>query len=210
MARTFKDLTDQQKKQYEAELKRIGIDRDSVPKEVVIDAPHDHQRDAARAKMKTHKVKVRDLAHLKQLGGVPDTRYTQEKQTDTHLTYPDALPAARQRALAAMKDADSLHAAMEPHERDAVHSAMRAYVLGNSTKVPKELVILANIAHFPTEASVAAVDDLTITNTYTVTAPPDKQALVVGKLTIVKPNGQIVAEGVDLSINAQLIEVTNG
>jgi hypothetical protein len=210
MARTFKDLTDQQKKQYEAELKKIGIDRDSVAKKVVIDAPHDHMRDAARAKMKTQKVTVRDLAHLKELGGVPDTRYTQEKQTDTHLTYPQSLPAERHRALSALKDADSLHAAMEPHEHDAVNSAMRAYVLGNSTKVPKELVALANAAHFPTEAAVAAADDLTITSTYTVKAPPEKQALVVGKLTIVKPNGQIVAEGVDLSINAQLIEVTNG
>jgi hypothetical protein len=205
----YKDLTNEQKQNYEAALRKAGIDRNSVPKQVTIDSEHHHPRDAAKVNMKVQKVMLRDLQHMKDLGGVPDTRYSKEKQPDTFLSYPQALDPNRARVLTAASDADSVHAALEPHERDAINEASRAYVLGDSTKVPKELVTLANKMNFPMEASFTAADDLTITDKYVISGP-SPQKLVAGTITIVKPNGQIVAEGIDLSIDAQQIIVTEG
>jgi len=204
MSTTYNDLTDRQKKQHEEALKKAGIDRASVAKKVTTDKPHNHIQDA---KMKIHKVKIKDLAHLKELGGVPDSRYTAENQSDSHLEYPAPPSADRFRALSALRDSDSLQAAFTPEEANAVKLSMRAHTLGDSTKVAKEWVQLANAAHFPTEGAIAAADDLTITKPYVISAPPDKQKLIVGVLTIVQPEGQIISNGVDLAIEAQQIVV---
>ena len=207
MSKTYKDLTDQQRKNHEAALQRVGIDRASVAKKMVIDKPTTLHRDAARSHVKAHTITVRDVAHMKELGGVPDTRYTEEKLPDSHITYPKPLSPDRHRLLSKAGGGDSLHAVLQPEERSAIDGAVRAYVLGNSAKVPKELIALANAANFPMEASVVAADDLEIRNRYVITGPPNPYKLIAGTITIYKPLGQIVAEGVDLSIDAQHIIV---
>lgn len=206
---SYNDLTPEQKKNYEADLSQAGIDRGSVPKQVKIDSEHHHHRDAAKVGMKIHKVMLCDLQHMKDLGGVPDTRYKKEKQSDSFITYPKELKAERARVLAAANDRDSLHAAIEPQEREALNDAMRAFVLGDSTKVPKDLVQLANKMSFPMEATIGAADDLIITDKYVISGK-SPQELIAGKITIVKPNGQIVADGIDLTIKAQQIVVVGG
>jgi len=207
MSKTYKDLTDQQKKNYQAALQQVGIDPASVTKKLVVDKPMTLNRDPARSHVKAHAILVNSVAHMKELGGVPDSRYTKEKLPDSHIKYPKPLSPERQRVLAQAGDADALHAALLPDERQAIDDAVRAYVLGNSTKVPKELVELANAANFPMDASVFAADDLEIRNKYVITGPPNPYKLVAGTITIYKPLGQIVAEGVDLSIDAQYIVV---
>lgn len=207
MSKTFKDLTDQQRKNYHAVLQQVGIDPGSVTKKLVVDKPMTLHRDPSRSHVKAHTILVNSVAHMKELGGVPDTRFTKEKLPDAHIHYPKALPAARQRLLAQAGDADTLHAALQPDERQAIDDAVRAYVLGNSTKVPKELIELADAANFPMEASVFAADDLEIRDKYVITGPPNPYKLIAGTITIYKPLGQIVAQGVDLSIDAQHIIV---
>lgn len=197
----FNDLTDEQKHNYGKTLRKFGIDRGSVPKQVTIDGS------TTNVQLNVTTVTVRDLQHLKELVGVPDTRYTKEKHSDSFITYPEAMKADRARLLLKAKDADSLHATLEPEERQAIDDASRAYVLGDSRKVPKELVELSNTVNFPLELQVKAADDLRITGKYVISAPPTTQKLVHGTITIVKPDGQIVAEGVDLSIDAQHIVV---
>lgn len=207
MSKTYKDLTDQQRKNHEAALERVGINRASVTKKMVIDKPTTLHRDAARSHVKAHTITVHDVAHMKELGGVPDSRFTEEKHPDSHITYPKPLAGDRQRVLARAGVGDSLHAVLQPEEHSAIDSAVRAYVLGNSTKVPTELVALANAANFPMEASVVAADDLEVRDKMVITGPPNPYKLIAGTITIYKPLGQIVAEGVDLSIEAQHIVV---
>jgi len=207
MSKSFSDLTSQQVKNYHAALQLVGIDPASVTKKLVVDKPMTLHRDPARSHVKAHTILVNNVAHMKELGGVPDTRFTKEKLPDSHINYPKPLPPDRQRVLANAGVADALHAALKPEERAAIDDAVRAYVLGNSTKVPKELVDLANAAIFPIDASVFAADDLEIRDKYVITGPPNPYKLVAGTITIYKPLGQIVAEGVDLSIDAQHIVV---
>jgi len=207
MSKSYSDLTSQQVKNYHAALQLVGIDPASVTKKLVVDKPMILHRDPARSHVKAHAILVNSVAHMKELGGVPDTRFTKEKLPDSHINYPKPLPPDRQRVLAKAGDADALHAALKPEERAAIDDAVRAYVLGNSTKVPKELVDLANAANFPIDASVFAVEDLEIRDRYVITGPPNPYKLVAGTITIYKPLGQIVAEGVDLSIDAQHIVV---
>ncbi|HEY0554448.1 MAG TPA: hypothetical protein VGG20_09275 [Thermoanaerobaculia bacterium] len=203
---SYNDLNPDQKKNFEAELRTAGIDRTSVPKQVTIDSEHSHTRDAAKVGMKIHKVTLRDLQHMKELGGVPDSRYSKDKQSDSFVEYPGAFSADRARLLNEASDADTLHAALQPQERDAINHAIRSFVLGNSAKVAKGLVQLANALSFPMDVGIAAVEELVITDKYVITGT-GPQKLIAGKITIVKPNGQIVAEGVDLTISAQVIEV---
>jgi hypothetical protein len=199
------ELTDQQQKNHAAAMKKMGMDPASAPKTLLIDKRQELHPDAARSAVKGHKVVVRDLAQLKDLGGVPDSRYTSEGQPDSHIRYPEPLPADRKRLLAKAGDSDSLHAALTPEERQAVGDSMSAYVLGNSAKVHKEFVDLAAVANFPMEVTVYAADDLRITDKM-IFKGPTPQKLVAGTITIVKPNGQIIAE-CPLSIEAQHIVV---
>jgi hypothetical protein len=206
MSKTFGDLTEQQQKNYEQTLQKMGIKRASVLREVIIDKPLDTRRDPAHA-WKTHTIVVRDLAHMKEILGVPDTRYTTEKQPDSFISYPRDFSPVRLRILAAAKEADTLQRELTGEERTALDEAARAYVLGNSTKVPQPLVGLVNRASFPVETAVFAADDLIISDRVVIAPPPSPHVIVAGTITIIKPDGQLVGEGVDLSIQAQHIVV---
>ena len=206
---TFKDLTDQQKQNYEKSLRQVGLEPGSVPKSLVVETECQFSGDAARSHLKPHRVVVRDVAHMKELAGITNDLFTYGGSSDSHIYYPPALSPERARVLSvAARDRDALAAAMTDEERSAVGSAYHAYVTGNSDKVPDSYLSLINATSFPLEGNVFAADDVTIsTPTYFTGTQPQK--LVAGTLTIVKPNGQIIAE-CPLTIDAQFVVVKNG
>jgi hypothetical protein len=205
MSTTFKDLSDQQRKNFEESVRKVGLDPASA-KAVVIDKPCEINGDAARSHLKPHKVIVRDVAHMKELAGISDSLFASGGASDDHIPYPKPLNAERQRVLhTATKDTDTLHATLTAEERQAVNDAGRSYVLGNSAKVPEHYVPLVNAAQYPQQGNVVAAPDITIKER-TVFAGPDPQKLIAGTLTIVKPNGEIVAQ-CPLTIEAQYVVV---
>jgi hypothetical protein len=198
MAKKFADLTPEQKKAFQAQLAAFGIPESAVPASIVADGKARMHKDPDLSTVKQFKVQVKDLSHLKKLCGVPDAVFA-KTGSDAHIQYPAKLPAARAKLLTTGKK-EVTESALTAEDHQAIRSAMTAYVLGNSARVPTEHVHIANETQFPMEVSVAATQDLTVTAPYPVT-----QALVCGTITI-EGAGYLEVIG-DVSIQTQVLTV---
>jgi hypothetical protein len=203
VAKTFADLTDVQKQKFEAQLAALGLSPRDVPAKVTTDGMKGiHALDASRSSLKMQPLTVQSLADFKRLGGIPDDRYTVQGHSDAHITYPAPLPENRMRLLKAAGVRDSLHRALAADEQRTLDTAMQAFVNGDSSKVPSDLVNLVEARHFPIQAAVGGAQDLVIDKPYVI-AGPGPVALVFGTITI-KPGGYIVCQ-CEAKISAQVI-----
>lgn len=198
MATKYADLSEKEKSNFAAQLKALGIDPGSVPANVVADGSLRLHPNEALTNVQTHTAQIENLAHLKQLWGVPDAAFAEEGK-DAHINYPAPLPEDRVRLLATGRKALT-EQAIAPHEQNSVDTAMEAYVNGNSGKVPAHLVDLANTLRFPMAVRVTAAQDLTVTGEFQLS-----QAAVFGTVTI-EPGGYIAVIG-DATLTAQVITV---
>lgn len=198
MAKKFADLTDEQKQKFHAQLAAFGIPAKDIPQTITADGKARMHQDPELATVKTFTVAVKDLAHLKKLCGVPDSVFKQEG-SDAHIPYPPKLQPDRAKLLTTGRK-EVTEAALTADDHKAMRSALTAYMLGNSAKVPPEHVHICDTTQFPAKLSVVATNDLIVSGPYPVT-----QALVCGTITI-EPGGYLEVEG-DVSIQAQLITV---
>lgn len=185
MAKQFKDLTPEQQKPYYDRLKLLNIDKAQVPGTVVIgEGGAKGQKGAKPAGLYSRTMVVKDLAELKKIGGNPDEHFTSRGQSDRHITYPQPLSAERKRHHSSARgDAAALKRALSPEDRAAIREAMQAYALGNSTRVPNDLVDLANAVEFPMEVTVTAADDIVVTGRFPL-GENGPQTLDAGTITI--------------------------
>jgi hypothetical protein len=202
VAKTFNDLTDDQKKNFHAQVTALGLSPQDVAGHVVADGKPGAHPGAARSPIRTRSLTVQNLAHFKQLGGIPDERYQVKGHSDAHIAYPPPIPESRLRLLKAAGVRDSLQRALTPEEHGKVGAAVHAFVNGDSSKVPDHLVELAEAQQFPIEAAAGGAQDLTISGPFTIQGP-GPVALVFGTITI-KPGGYIVCQ-CDAKISAQVI-----
>lgn len=201
--KTFKDLTPEQRERFEARIKRHGIARDRVPKHVVAEGQFVVHADPALTSCETHTVIVKNLAEFKDIGGVPDARYTEQGFSDVFIQYPPPIPAERLRALKATRyDRAALLHAMEPDEQSQIREAMTAYSLGDSAKVSPEWVEIANATNFPMEVSVVAAENLDIRGEYLIKGPGPVD-LNFGTVTIYA--GGYIKALAPVTFNAQVI-----
>jgi len=203
MAKTFADLTDVQKQKFQAQLAALGLTPQDVAPTLTTDGLRGvHAVDASRSSIKMRPLAIQSLADFKRLGGIPDERYTVQRHSDAHIEYPAPLPANRMRLLKAAGVRDSLHRALSTDEHQTLDTAMHAFVNGNSSKVPDDLVDLVEARQFPIQAAVGGAQDLVIDKPYVISGPWPV-ALVFGTITI-KPGGYIVCQ-CEAKISAQVI-----
>ena len=198
MAKTFAELSEKEKSNFEAQLKALGIEPGSVAPHVVADGSLQLHPNEALTNVATQTVQVKNVAHLKKLWGVSDEAF-KEPGKDKHIQYPAPLEDQRVKLLSTGRK-EVTEAALSAQEHQAVSSAIEAYVNGDSKKVPAHLVELANTLSFPMAVRVMAAQNLTITGAF-----PVSQALVCGTITI-EQGGYISVVG-DATINAQVITV---
>ena len=198
MAKKFADLTPEQKEKFYSQLAAFGIPADGIPSTTLADGSLRMHRDPELTTVKTFTVEVKDLAHLKQLCGVPDSVFS-KSGSDAHIPYPEKLAADRAKLLTTGRK-EITESALTAEDSHALKAAMTAYTLGNSSKVPAEYVQIANQVEFPKKISVFATQDLTVQAPY-----PVRQALVCGTITI-EDAGYLEVIG-DVSIQAQVVTV---
>jgi len=198
VAKTFADLSEKEKSNFEAQLKVLGIDPGSVAPHIVADGSLQLHPNEALTNVPTHTVQVKNVAHLKTLWGVSDEVF-KEPGKDKHIKYPAPLADHRVKLLNTGRK-EVTESAITAQESHAVDGAIEAYVNGDSKKVPAHLVDLANTLSFPMPVRVLAAQNITIRGAF-----PVSQALVAGTITI-EPGGYISVVG-DATINAQLITV---
>jgi hypothetical protein len=195
VAKKFVDLTSEQKTQFEAKLKLFGIPLDQVTKSVETDADSIVHHDPELSTMKMFHTVVKDLSHLKQLCGVPDSAFEKDG-IDAHIQYPAALHPDRARLLSTGRQGLT-EAVMSPAEHKGVEQAMLAYTLGNSSKVPPEYVTLANSLKFPTTLAVAPIQDLVVKTPF-----PVRANLICGTITVLDKGYLQIEE--DVHVSAQV------
>lgn len=143
---------------------------------------------------------INNVAEMKALGGIPDEHYTRDGIADHHVDYPPAINHDPHQALAAAKgDTCALLEHLGPERSGHVGSALRAYLLGNSSKV-QEYEPLINAMHFPLTGAVAAGDSITVTpgNPLVITGP-GPVSLNYAVMTV-EPGAQIIVE-TELTLN---------
>jgi hypothetical protein len=161
--------------------------------------------DPARDNLGSIAVKVDNIAHYKSLGGVPDSHFDNLPSADRHITYLGA-PTINYRSLIARAQADNctLESLLGADELDNLATQMRAYMLGDSRKVPAEHVEMLNALRFPLMATYTPGENITITAQNPLIIDSSwPSSLVFGIMTI-EPGGYIQAN-VPVNITAQQI-----
>jgi hypothetical protein len=198
MAKKFADLTAQQRSNFEAELTRLGVAPANAAPAVQLSGSQ-----PVASALKEHPITIRDLAHLKEIGGVPDNRYSEAGHSDAHISYPEELPKDRVRRLTGLASKpEALRSALTSEDQSSLDEASRAFVNGLSTKVPQSAVDMINATRFPMKATVVTAQDIDITGP-TVYGANGPQVVVAGTITI-HPGGSIVCQN-NVKISAQCI-----
>ncbi|MCF8479958.1 MAG: hypothetical protein K9H25_05965 [Rhodospirillum sp.] len=205
-------LTDSQKAFLSARLEAAGGSFADI--EAKSFGPSTHQgpmivsSDPTRDNMSSKKVEVKDLAQYKAVGGPPDSHFDKSAGADRHITYLDP-PKVDYAGLKAKAKADScaLESLLGSDELDSLGTQMRAYVLGDSRKVPKEHEEMINAVKFPMTAVMAGGEDITITAQNPLILEGDAPiTLHYGTMTIEK-GGYIEANvPVTLNVTHMIIE----
>ena len=146
-------------------------------------------------------VQVRDIAHLKELGGTPDSHYTSGTYSDKAIRYPAPLSDATRQLLQSAKDKCELEFHLKGESYADIATAAQAYVHGNSEKV-KDYEPVINALHFPSQVAVFAVNDVVVqAGSPLVFAPGDPSTLSCSSLTV-EPGGQVIVQE-NVTINSQ-------
>jgi hypothetical protein len=180
-----------------AEVRQVSFNTSDTPGPTLLSA------DVKKSALKPRFFVINNIAELLEHGGVPDEQVTSGIVSDSHVTYPDDWDANRNRLIAKAAHGDQLGAMLTDEERQNVRLAMRAYMMGDSSKV-KGYEDVINAAHFPQLATVMAAENITVdpghpliikpppSDHYHYT-PSDPYKVIIGTLTIVQ-GGQIFIE----------------
>ncbi|HEX6096420.1 MAG TPA: hypothetical protein VF432_08865 [Thermoanaerobaculia bacterium] len=181
--RKFKELDQQAHDRFQERLKLLGIDPGDVPESVTIS-------DGARSSgLLSKKIVVRDVAHLKAVGGIPDDDYTERHHSDRHIEYPELTDDLTRRFGAAKGDAGAVARLLTAEDRTTVGNAMRAFLLGNSSKVPQPFVDAINALEFPMEVTVTVGKDIVVNGEWLL-GKDGPETVQAGTITI-EPTGYI-------------------
>lgn len=135
---------------------------------------------------------VKDIADMKQLGGVPDYHYTDEKLSDSHIDYPPPPPKAALVACEAHAgDVCRLQDALDPETLGNVARAARAYLTGNSAKV-KDWEPVINAMQFPVSGTVINAGDVVVSPGNPLRIDGPGPVAYNAKSITVEPGGQIL------------------
>jgi hypothetical protein len=206
MAKKFKDLTQEQVDRFHADLAKVGIDKDSVPKQV---NTHDYPEGLKVG----HSFNCSKLCHAKDIDelntmiGLPSKDYQSGKLDDSGTVYPEAF--AKTQVVAKAKSADDVKKALDPADHKTIRQAMAAYVQGDSAKVSSYKDVI-NTVHFskPVALAAHAAQDITITADNPLIVKGDNGqpvSLTYGTVTIEK--GGYIQADVPLTLNAQVFTI---
>lgn len=229
MSSGYDSLTNSQKQQFEQQLQALGFDLEEVKKININTGNSSHPtiitEDPVKSALEPKFFVVKNVAELKQAGGVPDEIFTRHNERmadasaeplDAHIEYPDPLepalePSTMERLINKSASRENLAGLIGPENWWKVRKALRAYTIGNSAKVKERgYEPLINALHFPQVAVVFAANDITVTPDQPLIINPPNPGqytnnnpykMIVGTLTIVD-GGQIISS-VPLSMNVQ-------
>jgi hypothetical protein len=197
MPAKFDDLSEQQKADFWARVKKWGLTpadvhpdldtREIGPQTFISGSdPGSH--------VKTKPFTITSVEHMKSLVGIPDESFASGKMRDRTVNYPQALPDHRAQLLTQAPNNCWLKDRLTEDEHEDVRNSWLAYLVGNSQKISAPMVDMINAVHFPALGAVAAVQNINVApnTTHTFGTPGDKvmQTIVIGVLTI-QPGGSI-------------------
>lgn len=161
--------------------------------------------DPARDNLGSYRIQVEDVAMYKRIGGVPNDHFEKHSGADRHLKYLGA-PETNFASLItfAKKDGCTFRSLLSSDDIDNISAQMRAYVLGDSRKVPTEYETAINALMFPMMATYTPGQDITITATNPLIIDSSWPASIIfGTMTI--ESGGYIQTNVPVNITANQI-----
>jgi hypothetical protein len=204
-------LTPEQQQAFHAQLARVGMSPDSLSARSIrtADRPGGFvlSGDPEQSHLPPTMIEVRDLAHLKELAGVPDEHYTSGQRSDKAIPYPAPLSAQAAGLLQSAQDKCELEFHLQPADYENVRMAAEAYVHGNSAKV-QGYEALINTLHMPTQmAAFAATEIIVSPGSPLILGPGTTTSLNCASITV-EPGGQIIVQ-TNASITTQQFTVND-
>lgn len=161
--------------------------------------------DPARDNLGSRRLQVENVAMFKRIGGVPNEHFDKHPGSDRHLKYLGA-PTTNFASLIALakKDGCTFRSLLSSDDLDNISTQMRAYVLGDSRKVPAEYETAINALQFPMMATYTPGENITITASNPLIIDSTwPTSIVFGTMTI--ESGGYIETNVQVSITANQI-----
>lgn len=146
----------------------------------------------SRDNLGSRSIEVTSVAQYKEIGGVPNTHFDKMPGSDRHITYLGA-SHTNFRALLDRAKADDckFKSLLSADDLNDISTQMRAYVLGDSRRVPPEYEEAINNVFFPMMITYTPGEDITITAANPLIIDSSYPAqLTFGTITI-EPGGYI-------------------
>lgn len=207
MAKAFAGLSDDHMARFNARMQRLGLSAGALSHEgdLVTGAtpgPTILSGDPDKSHVPPTLIDVRDVAHLKELSGIPDEHYTSRKLSDRTIEYPEPLDERRAKIVAESRNQCDLEYRLNADELKEVRRAARAYVMGHSEKVKSHEPVI-NAMLFPTQVAVFAGENIVVTKDQPLIITGDQPVtLNYGSITV-EDGGQIIIQ-VTSEINSQV------
>ncbi|HEX6370724.1 MAG TPA: hypothetical protein VF006_17540 [Longimicrobium sp.] len=207
MGQVFDSMNDDQKSAFTRKMERLGLSAtalthsDELRTGAARPGPTILSSDPDESHLPPTIVEVRDVAHFKELSGVPDAHYESRKYSDVAFDYPQPLDERRAKIVADSRNQCDLEYQLTDAELGDVRKAAHAYVMGNSAKVQSHEPVI-NAMLFPTRMAVFAGESIVVTkdNPLIIQGP---NPVVLNYASIkVEDGGQIIVK-VTADVNAQ-------
>ncbi len=118
----------------------------------------------SRDNLGSQQVEVANVAAYKAIGGVPNEHFDKTPGADRHITYLGASHTNFRSLIDRAKtDSCTFKSLLSADDVDTLSSQMRAYVLGDSRRVPPEYEEAINSLYFPMMVTYTPGEDITIT-----------------------------------------------
>lgn len=202
-------LTEDQQQFLAPRLQALGTDVSALAGRSF--GPNTHKgpmiisHDPTRDNLGSQRIQVKDVAMYKLIGGVPNSHFDKHSGADRHLKYLGA-PETNFSSLIdfAKKDGCTFRSLLSSDDIDNVSGQMRAYVLGDSRKVPAAYETAVNALMFPMMATYTPGENITITATNPLIIDSSWPASIVfGTMTI--ESGGYIQTNVPVNITANQI-----
>ncbi len=156
----------------------------------------------SRDNLGSQQVEVANIAQYKAIGGVPNAHFDKTPGADRHITYLGASPTNFRALIERAKtDSCTFKSLLSADDIDTLATHMRAYVLGDSRRVPSEYEEAINSLHFPMMVTYTPGQDITITASNPLIIDSSYPAqLTFGTITI--ESGGYVQMNVPVSITS--------
>ncbi|MEJ2169422.1 MAG: hypothetical protein P8X90_28275 [Desulfobacterales bacterium] len=204
MRKEFKDLTAEQQKNYEAQMKKFGLSPRS-------EAVYDHARlvaakrgkagpvvlssDEAKSHVKPNYITINSLDEIKSLIGVADNAFESGQRSEAIFDLPPPLPKGKKR---------KAQAQLTEEERQTINRAAEHYIFGHSKRTRSYKTAFESL-RMPMRVAAFASENITVTKDrpYRITGP-DPVVLTAGVITM-EAGSEIIVE-TEAHITAQLLQ----